>query len=457
MIKTVRKKEWDMLLELTEKNRKVIEETAWEIWNHPEIGYKEWKTSQLLEDKFTALGYQIKKAGNIPGFTADLETGKPGPVIGIIAELDSLICHEHRDADRETGAVHACGHNCQSAYLIGTAAVFADARALEKLSGTIRFVSVPAEETIDMEYRNSLISQGVIHYMAGKIEFLYRGLLDGMDMGILMHADAGGPHLIEIFDGCDGCITKHFEFEGKAAHAGAAPYDGINALYEASLGLQACNALRETFRDEDHIRFHPIITQAGVAANAIPYAAKMDAYCRAARADRMIETNGRINRALSAAAAALGGNLHLVDRPGNLPLHNSRGINELFAGIGKELFGEGGVKYGPWQAGSCDLGDLSSLMPVSQIMATGAAGTLHGNDYRMADVERLCVNPVRLISIALYELLSDDGKLARSVIDEYAPVFASKEDYFAMINSIEADCRTVIYNEDGSILLKGPF
>ncbi|RGY98701.1 amidohydrolase [Clostridium sp. AM58-1XD] len=445
---------WQKILDQVDGKRELIYEAAQTIWKNPEIGYKEWKTTKYLEGKFEELGYKLQKAENIPGFTAQLDTGRPGPVIAVIGELDSLICDGHPDADQETKAVHACGHNCQPAYLLGVAAAFAQEGMTDGMSGSIRFVAVPAEETIDLEYRSQLIKKGIISYVAGKIEFLYRGLLDGVDMAFMMHADTGGPHLIEVFDGCDGCITKHIEFEGKAAHAGVAPHEGINALYEASIGMQACNALRETFRDEDHIRFHPIVTQAGVAANAIPSVAKMDAYCRAAAVDVMIQTNGRINRALAASAAAFGGNVHIMDKPGNLPLHNSKGLNDLFARVSLEIFGPGSVHYGSWQASSCDMGDLSSIMPVAQPMMTGAKGTLHGKDFRMDDLERLCLNPARVISISLHELLSENAKLANEIVEGYQPVFASKEEYFEAVDAIAWDERAVVYNDDGSVLLR---
>jgi len=57
---------------------------------------------------------------------------------------------------------------------------------------------------------------------------------------------------------------------GKAAHAGGMPHRGINALYAANIALSAINAIRETFRDEDTIRVHPIITRGGSQVNVIP-------------------------------------------------------------------------------------------------------------------------------------------------------------------------------------------
>ena len=96
------------LMEMVAKYESLIYDTADYIWKNPETGYREWKTSAYMEEHFEALGYTLTKAGNIPGFYADLDTGRPGPKIAILGELDSLIVGNHPDADPETHAVHAC-------------------------------------------------------------------------------------------------------------------------------------------------------------------------------------------------------------------------------------------------------------------------------------------------------------------------------------------------------------
>ena len=77
------------LMEMVAKYESLIYDTADYIWKNPETGYREWKTSAYMEEHFEALGYTLTKAGNIPGFYADLDTGRPGPKIAILGELDS--------------------------------------------------------------------------------------------------------------------------------------------------------------------------------------------------------------------------------------------------------------------------------------------------------------------------------------------------------------------------------
>lgn len=424
------------------------------IWKHPEIGYKEWQTSDYLQDQFVKLGYELNRAQDIPGFTALLDTGRPGPRVAILGELDALICGTHPQANPDTGAVHACGHLIQTTAMLGVAAALKEEWALKELAGSILFVAVPAEETIDLEFRNGLIKEGIIGYVAGKIEFLHRGYFDGVDLAIMFHADRDPQKLFKLFDGMDGCITKHMVYRGVAAHAGGAPHKGVNALYAAAIGLQACNALRETFREEDYVRYHPIITSGGSATNVIPDVVKMDTYVRAATLDKMLEVNYRIDRALAASAASLGAQIIVKSKPGNLPLHSDDNLNRLCRQVIEEIFGEGQIIQGGWDTQSSDVGDLSTLMPVIQPLTMGAGGNQHGEDYFIEDREKAVINPAKVMACMIYELLKNDAACATSVRAQYKPIYATKEDYFKAIDAIESERELVSYQNNGDIVLK---
>ena len=205
------------------------------IWENPEVGYREWKTHAFMKKEFEKLGYTVHEAGDIPGFYADIDTGKEGPKIGIFAEMDALIIPEHPQCDKETGAVHACAHHCQCAAMIGLAKALKADGALDDLVGSVRLFVVPAEEGIELSYRLELIKKGVLHFIGGKQEFMYRGFLDDVDVAMMVH---GGSHRFSIEVGGNGFISKKHTFIGKASH-GAAPSGGLNALYAATNALSA--------------------------------------------------------------------------------------------------------------------------------------------------------------------------------------------------------------------------
>ena len=116
-----------------EKHHKRILDTFQYVWKNPETGYREWKTHRYLKAQFEELGYTVTEAGNIPGFYADIDTGRPGPTLAIFGEMDGLIIPDHPECDKETGAVHACGHALQVAALVGIAGALKEDGALDGL------------------------------------------------------------------------------------------------------------------------------------------------------------------------------------------------------------------------------------------------------------------------------------------------------------------------------------
>lgn len=447
------KEEYRILKNAVQKQRQRMEDALDYIWANPEIGYKEWKTSAYLEKQFELLGYTLTKAKDIPGFTAEYDTGFEGPTVAIMGELDALKCATHPDADPETKAVHACGHAIQTAMMLGVAAALREPGAACGLVGKVRFMAIPAEETIDLEYREGLAERGVIRYMAGKIEFLYRGLFDGVDMAMMFHAASEKEALFKLSGGSNGCLTKHFEYRGVAAHAGGAPHLGVNALYAASLGLAACNALRETFQEKDFIRYHPIINQAGVAANAIPAVASLDTYVRAASLPAMLSVNRRINRAIAASAAALGAGVKICDRPGNLPLVCDKNLTGGVKNIVEDIFGEGKLVWEEWCTQSTDVGDISSLIPVIQHYCAGAEGTQHGEDFYITDRKKALLNPATVLLCMVHDLLKENAAYAKKVVAEYTPVFADRQEYFRTVDQIQSSRELVEYAGDDEAVL----
>ena len=155
------------IINAVDKHRRLILDAERWIWAHPETGYKEFETSKYMEDAFERLGYNITRAEGITGFYTALDTGRPGPEILILGELDSIICPGHPECNKETGAVHSCGHNAQAAALLGIAAALKEPHMLDALCGRIRLCAVPAEELLEINYRTELKKQGKIKPLYG--------------------------------------------------------------------------------------------------------------------------------------------------------------------------------------------------------------------------------------------------------------------------------------------------
>ncbi|MBO5867372.1 MAG: M20/M25/M40 family metallo-hydrolase, partial [Oscillospiraceae bacterium] len=354
----------------------------------------------------------------------------------------------------ETGSVHASGHCCQAAALLGLAAAMQEPGVLDGLSGKIRLVAVPAEELIELEYRNDLRKKGVIRYFGGKPEFMYRGLLDGVDMAFMIHTNSGGSSTGGISGGANGMVGKTVCYQGKAVHA-SSPAGGINALYAANLGLSAINALRETFKDSDHIRVHPIITAGGDAVNAIPDTVKLESYVRGASMDAILTVNKNLNRAIAASAAAMGAKVQITDFPGYWIRRYAVGLMETMRDAMEQVLDT--VKYDPkeWGMGCSDIGDVGAVMPTVHPYVGGAKGRAHGDAYYIEDPETACVQSAQVQLICLAMLMQNDAAKAKKIVAEYEPEFGSMAEYCAYVDKIDLDIQAGAYEGDKAILTFG--
>ena len=138
-----------LINEAVDKHRDEILAAERYIWAHPETGYREWQTTAYLENIFEKAGYTLIKAGNIPGFYTDIDTGKPGPKVLVLCELDGLYVPNHFAA--VDGNAHACGHHAQCAAMVGIALALKEKGVTDTMSGSIRLCAVPAEEEIQAE------------------------------------------------------------------------------------------------------------------------------------------------------------------------------------------------------------------------------------------------------------------------------------------------------------------
>ena len=431
--------------------RELILTTERHIWQNPETGFREWKTSKYLSDILEGFGYKLNFAGNIPGFYTDLDTGRPGPKVLIFCELDSLICREHPESDPETGAVHCCGHNAQCAAFVGIAAALTRPEVTEGMSGSVRLCAVPAEETIEIEFRQGLKKEGIIKYLGGKTEFIHRGYLDGVDMAFMVHTSNIESNSFLIRNGAIGITAKAIAYKGVAAHAGGSPQDGVNALYAATAGLNAINALRETFTEAELIRVHPIMTKGGDAVNAIPADVRLESFVRALTFEGMQKTNKKVNRALAGAAVSMGAELKLFDSLGAAPLINDKTLTALYEEAACSLTPAGKFTHiDSINTGSTDMGDVSMIMPAIHPYVGGATGTGHGKDYYIKDPESACVTSAKVQLILLALLLDNGAKLAYATLKNKGKHIMTKEKYLALADTLTQELDAVVYKDENT-------
>ncbi|MCI0788340.1 MAG: amidohydrolase [Chloroflexi bacterium] len=392
------------------------------ILKNPEPGFREVKTAMLVAQQFGALGMQPRSGLGVTGVRADASGTSPGPTVAVLGELDSLIVSDHPHANPDTGAAHACGHHCQIAMMLGAAMALTNSDVLTSLAGRIAFMAVPAEEYIEIEFRNGLREQGKIEFLGGKAEFVRLGEFDDVHLAMMLHTTSNpAEKLMCISNTNNGTVAKRIQFIGRASHAGGAPHLGINALNAAMMAMTAINFNRETFRDEDSIRVHPIITKGGEAVSAVPADVRMETFVRGRTLEAIMDANAKVDRALKAGAMAVGAQVKIQTIPGYMPLQQNKAMAEIFRANAAVLVGEENVGYVDHRGGSTDMGDISHLMPVIHPYVGGATGLGHGATYLIEDYSLAVIKGAKALAYTVIDLLADYASQGNNIAGDQRP------------------------------------
>ena len=318
-----------LILEAIDQHRDEIIEFARDIYDHGELGYKEFNTAEKFIKKMKELGLRTETGLAITGTKAYLnEEKKDTASLALLGELDALRIPEHAHANPETDAAHCCGHHAQMAGVFGAALALTVPEIAEKLDGQVVFFATPAEEDGEIEFKNQLREQGKIRYGGGKCELLRIGAFDDIDLCLTHHIRPGNEILVGSGTG-NGFVSKVIRVLGKASHAAGAPEKGVNALSAASLGLQALGLNRETFRDEDCVRVHPIITKGGNLVNVIPDEVVVETLVRGKTIEAFTDAAKKTDRSFKAGAVAMGAKVEISTLPGYLPTLAEEALPEL--------------------------------------------------------------------------------------------------------------------------------
>lgn len=250
------------------------------IHDHPEIALEEVRSSAAAADTLEKLGFEVERgiAGLPTAFRATF--GRDGgPHIAFLAEYDAL-----------PGVGHGCGHNliCLSALVAGLGAK----AGLDGKQARITVFGTPAEEAL-----------------GGKVVMNEAGVFDGIDAAMGAHPGPGDAVCPTVPGSGEAlaCQAVTIAYRGKAAHAAADPYNGINALDALILTFTGINALRQHVKTD--ARFHGIVVKGGEAVNVIPDYAEGLFYVRAGTQKYMSELVEKVHDIARGAALMTGAEL----------------------------------------------------------------------------------------------------------------------------------------------------
>ena len=271
--------------EAIEKVRPDLDKIRLDMWNNPEIAYREYKACDWIAKYMEEQGFTVEVgAGGVPTAVKAV-WGKGHPIIGLLGELDALpgmsqkVCAEKDPV--EVGAPgQACGHNLLAvAHMGGAIGLKAELEASGK-EGTIIYYGCPAEEVL-----------------TGKGFMARGGAFDELDMCIAFHPSAMNSTGLSVSNGLNSAI---FNFKGITAHAGGDPYNGRSALDAVELMNVGANYLREHVKSD--VRIHYVITNGGMAPNIVPDRASVWYYVRAPKRELVNEVYDRLVKVAKGAA-----------------------------------------------------------------------------------------------------------------------------------------------------------
>lgn len=323
------------------------------LYEHPETSLQEYASADKIVLFLKQAGFEVeeKLCGMDTAFRAVKKKGE-GPTIAFLAEYDAL-----------PGGGHACGHHLITGMSVGAALALAE--ALDTLPGTVCLYGTPGEETGH-----------------GKPYLIEHGAFAGVDAAMMIHPHSQTcvePEIIAI-GGID------FTFSGRASHAGATPFKGINALDAVVLLYNNVNALRQQLKDGT--RIHGIILEAGSAANTIPDKGRVRLEFRAKEQDYFDEVVPKVVRCAEAAALATGCTLSWEHfEPTCMGLTSDKMLAGLYKAHMESLgIYESDDKVMP---GSSDVGNLSQVLPTIQplLKTTECDDELHTPDFLASSIK----------------------------------------------------------------------
>jgi aminobenzoyl-glutamate utilization protein B len=307
------------------KHQKTFEEVAMKIWDWAEVGYQEYKSSELLQLELAAHGFTITTGvANIPtAFIAEFSNS--GPVIGILGEYDALPGLMQTDSpfkEVKEGVIagHACGHHMFGAASAWAAVTVKEWLVKTKTKGTVRFYGTPAEEG-----------------GSGKVYMVRAGLFEDVDAVLHWHPSSSNAANAES---SNSNKSAKFRFSGISAHAAGSPDKGRSALDGVEAMNMMVNMMREHIPQES--RIHYVITKGGLAPNVVPDVAEVYYYVRNPRRQKVQEIFEWVVKASEGAALGTDTSVTHEVMHGNYSKLPNDVLQKM---MHKNLVKRGGIKY----------------------------------------------------------------------------------------------------------------
>jgi len=303
-----------------------------DIHMHPELGFEEYRTAELVAGQLRALGLQVQTGVGVTGVVGHLGEGRP--VVALRADMDALPVTEENDVpyiSRNPGLMHACGHDAHTAMLLGAARLLSDLWADPAIRppGSVRFLFQPSEEKSDDEGKS------------GAQRMVEDGAMDGVDAVVGQHVNSElEAGKIEVAGGYSSAAADGFyiTLTGQGSH-GAYPHKGNDPLFMLVPALSAIHGIVSRRIDPVEPAVITVGTiHGGTAPNVIPQSVEISGTIRSYKAEVRQDLFRELETALGV-VRALGGDFTLLIEEGCPANYNDPDLADLIGRVGKDLLG----------------------------------------------------------------------------------------------------------------------
>ncbi len=310
----------DFAIASVDKHAQRYIQLAQDIWNNPELGFQEFKSSRFVADALQEFGFEVELGAYSVPTAIRAVWGSGHPVIGFLAEYDALpdmsqAVSTERQPITAGGPGHGCGHNLLAAACLGGAVGMKEYLESTGKSGTVVYYGCPAEEL--------LVGKG---FMAKE------GAFAECDAAFSWHSSNTN---VIVAGSITGTRTATFHFHGTSSHAASEPENGRSALDAVELMNTGVQYLREHVADD--VRIHYTITNGGTAPNIVPDYASVWYYVRALNPEALADAYARVIKCAEGAAHMTDTRVEIDFAGGNYPTMPNRVLVDLLQRKNKEL------------------------------------------------------------------------------------------------------------------------
>ncbi|MBT3350224.1 MAG: amidohydrolase [Nitrospinaceae bacterium] len=378
-------------------------ETRRKIHMNPEMAFEEHETSRLVAESMAEWGLDVKPGIAQTGVAGLLDTGRPGPTIGIRADMDALPVQEENEVPYKSkidGKMHACGHDGHTTMLLGVARVLAENPALlDGVGGRVKFIFQPAEE--GRAGGRMMVEEGILEDPRVDL-VLAAHVYPEMPLGTI------GTHVGPTM----GSGDKFFiTLRGLSSHA-AYPQNSRDPILAAGHVITALQSVvSRNVNPFDSAVVSVTQMEAGVAINIVPEEVQLRGTIRTITPEARELVKARVREVAVGVASGFGVEAEVEIQAGYPSLSNHAGATALVEKAGGEILGPENVLPAPLSLGSEDFAYIAQLRPAAMFRLgirneeRGIVNGLHNNHFDLD--EDVLPMGVSIFVQAVREFLAD--------------------------------------------------